>query len=90
MTKTGEGAEGVPESAQQSIGESVGSVSASVQQAAPQDGHGQGWPVCRCGHPMHPTRLETRRGIPMERFECPKHRWWNHFWHPVVWEAPRS
>lgn len=54
------------------------------------DDHGQGWPVCRCGHPMHPSRLETRRGIPMERFECPRHRWWNAWRHPVVWETPRE
>jgi hypothetical protein len=54
------------------------------------DDHGEGWPVCRCGHPMHPSGIEKRRGIPLERFECPKHRWWNVFWHPVVWQDPRE
>ena len=53
------------------------------------DDHGEGWPVCRCGHPTHPSGIEKRRGILMERFECPKHRWWNAFMHPVVWQDPR-
>jgi hypothetical protein len=48
------------------------------------------WPICRCGHPMHPNKIELRRGVRLERFECPRQRWWNRWWHPYVWQPPRS
>ncbi|HEX5868998.1 MAG TPA: hypothetical protein VFY65_01210 [Longimicrobium sp.] len=47
------------------------------------------WPVCRCSHPMHPHRVELRRGVKLERFSCPKRRWWNMWRHPHVWQPPR-
>jgi hypothetical protein len=62
----------------------------AARTAAEGDGHGLGWPVCRCGHPMHPIRREKHQGNPMERFACPRRRWWNFYLHPYVWEAPRD
>ncbi|HEX6368895.1 MAG TPA: hypothetical protein VF006_08180 [Longimicrobium sp.] len=57
----------------------------------PQNKHlGDHWPTCRCGHPMHPSKIETRRGVRLERFECPRQRWWNSFLHPYVWQPPRE
>jgi hypothetical protein len=48
------------------------------------------WPICRCGHPMHPNKIELRRGVRLERYECPRQRWWNSFLHPYVWQPPRE
>jgi hypothetical protein len=45
---------------------------------------------CGCGHPLHPDHLEKRRGVMMERYTCPKRRWWNHLAHPHAWLAPRD
>jgi hypothetical protein len=45
---------------------------------------------CGCAHPMHPDHLEKRRGIMMERYSCPRRRWWNHLAHPHAWMAPRE
>jgi hypothetical protein len=53
------------------------------------DAHDQ-WPVCRCGRPMHPNKIELRRGVRMERFECPAQRWWNRWHHPYAWLPPRE
>jgi hypothetical protein len=47
------------------------------------------WPMCRCSHPMHPHKVELRRGVKMERFTCPRRRWWNQWFHPNAWQAPR-
>lgn len=59
--------------------------------AAPQqvnaDDH---WPICRCGHPMHPHKIELRRGVRLERFKCPRRRLWNQWRHPNVWQPPRQ
>lgn len=51
---------------------------------------GDHWPTCRCGHPMHPNKVELRRGVQLERFECPRQRWWNKWFHPYVWQPPRQ
>jgi hypothetical protein len=59
-------------------------------QAAPTVRADDHWPICRCGHPMHPNRVELRRGVRLERFECPKQRWWNQWFHPYVWQPPRE
>jgi hypothetical protein len=48
------------------------------------------WPICRCGHPMHPNKIELRRGVRLERYECPRQRWWNSWLHPYVWQPPRE
>jgi hypothetical protein len=53
-------------------------------------GHPSGFPVCRCGHPTHPDRLESRRGVMMERYSCPRRRWWNPWLHPNLWLTPRD
>jgi len=45
---------------------------------------------CRCAHPMHPDHLEKRRGVMMERYSCPRERWWNTILHPHAWMAPRE
>jgi hypothetical protein len=58
--------------------------------AAPQHVHADDhWPVCRCSHPMHPHKVELRRGVPLERYKCPRRRWWNQWRHPNVWQPPR-
>ncbi|HEX2208200.1 MAG TPA: hypothetical protein VHG93_11000 [Longimicrobium sp.] len=68
----------------------AGSAAPAAAAVAPQhrsaDDH---WPICRCTHPMHPHRVELRRGVKMERFACPRRRWWNQWWHPYVWQPPR-
>jgi hypothetical protein len=57
---------------------------------APQHVHADDhWPICRCGHPMHPNKIELRRGVRLERYECPRQRWWNKWWHPYIWQPPR-
>ncbi len=48
------------------------------------------WPICRCTHPMHPHKLEMRRGVQLERYRCPHRRRWNKFSHPDVWQPPRE
>ena len=53
------------------------------------DAHDQ-WPICRCGAPMHPNKVELRRGVRLERFECPRQRWWNAWLHPYAWLPPRT
>jgi hypothetical protein len=45
---------------------------------------------CGCGHPMHPDHLEERRGVMLERYTCPRRRWWNAWHHPHAWMAPRE
>ena len=45
---------------------------------------------CGCGHPMHPDHLEKRRGVMLERYSCPRRRWWNHLAHPHAWMEPRD
>jgi hypothetical protein len=45
---------------------------------------------CGCTHPMHPDHVEKRRGVMMERYSCPKRRWWNAWHHPHAWMAPRE
>jgi hypothetical protein len=45
---------------------------------------------CRCGHPLHPVRLEKHRGMMLERYSCPQRRWWNHLLHPNAWVTPRD
>lgn len=56
----------------------------------PAAGHPSGFPMCRCGHPTHPHRLERRRGVMMERYVCPRQRWWNNWWHTDHWLPPRD
>ncbi|HYJ79625.1 MAG TPA: hypothetical protein VEW03_08505 [Longimicrobiaceae bacterium] len=51
---------------------------------------GLGWPVCRCGTPMHPHKVHQSAGGPLERYACPKRRWWNCFLHPYAWLDPRG
>ena len=63
-------------------------VTAPARPAADPDD--EPWPVCRCGHPTHPHKLERRRGVMMERFVCPRRRWWNTWFHPAYWRAPRD
>ena len=45
---------------------------------------------CRCGTPMHPDHVETHNRQRMERYSCPKRRWWNGMWHPHAWMEPRE
>jgi len=45
---------------------------------------------CRCGHPLHPDHIEMHRGMKLERYSCPKRRWWNAYWHPHAWMEPRE
>ena len=45
---------------------------------------------CNCTHPLHPDHLEKRRGVMMERYTCPRRRWWNAWHHPHAWMAPRE
>ena len=45
---------------------------------------------CRCGHPMHPDHLEEHHGMMLERYACPRRRWWNALWHPRAWLEPRE
>ncbi|HKP76173.1 MAG TPA: hypothetical protein VJT67_11565 [Longimicrobiaceae bacterium] len=45
---------------------------------------------CRCGHPLHPDHIEMHRGMKLERYSCPKLRWWNGHWHPHAWMEPRQ
>ncbi|HSU14912.1 hypothetical protein [Longimicrobium sp.] len=47
-------------------------------------------PHCHCGHPMHPEHVEKRRGLMLERYCCPRRRWWNFMLHPHVWMQPRD
>lgn len=69
---------------------SDGVVAAPVQPGpAVKDVHDH-WPLCRCGHPMHPHRVELRRGVRMERFKCPRRRWWNPWFHPNAWQPARE
>lgn len=61
-----------------------------VSAAAPPQVHADDhWPICRCTHPMHPHKVELRRGVKLERFKCPRRRWWNGLKHPDVWQPPR-
>ena len=60
---------------------------ASLPKTVNADDH---WPICRCGHPMHPNKIELRRGVQLERFECPRQRWWNMLLHPYAWLPPRT
>jgi len=39
---------------------------------------------------MHPNKIEVRRGVQLERFECPRQRWWNMLLHPYAWLPPRT
>jgi hypothetical protein len=47
-------------------------------------------PHCRCGTPMHPDHLEQHRGKLLERYSCPRRRWWNFMLHPHSWMEPRE
>ncbi|HET7459833.1 MAG TPA: hypothetical protein VFJ82_01245 [Longimicrobium sp.] len=47
-------------------------------------------PHCRCGTPLHPDHVEMHRGKLLERYSCPRRRWWNHLWHPHAWMEPRE
>ena len=47
-------------------------------------------PQCRCGHPMHPDHVEKHRGQLMERYSCPRRRWWNAWRHRHAWMEPRD
>jgi hypothetical protein len=71
-------------------GQPGGNVVAAESVAPPQAKADDHWPICRCTHPMHPARLEKRRGVLLERFKCPRRRWWNMWHHPYVWQPPRE
>lgn len=45
---------------------------------------------CRCGTPMHPDHVEMHHGKRLERYSCPRRRWWNAMWHPHAWMEPRE
>jgi hypothetical protein len=47
-------------------------------------------PHCRCGTPLHPEHLEKHRGVMLERYDCPNHRWWNSMFHTQTWMEPRD
>jgi hypothetical protein len=72
-------------------GPTIGAVPAGpAAPVAPQHVHADDhWPICRCGHPMHPNKIELRRGVRLERYECPRQRWWNKWFHPYIWQPPR-
>jgi hypothetical protein len=46
--------------------------------------------VCSCATPLHPDHLEKRRGVMVERYTCPRRRWWNAWMHPHAWMEPRE
>jgi hypothetical protein len=50
----------------------------------------EGWPVCACSTPMHPDRVDHKGGMALERYGCPRRRWWNAWWHPHAWLQPRA
>lgn len=56
----------------------------------PQHKSDDHWPICRCGHPTHPQKVEERHGRQLERFACPLRRWWNGWRHPFIWQPPRE
>lgn len=58
--------------------------------ANPRTGGAADMLYCRCGHPMHPDHLEHRHGMLLERYACPRRRWWNALWHPRAWLEPRD
>ncbi|HEV7588839.1 MAG TPA: hypothetical protein VGO40_12055 [Longimicrobium sp.] len=64
-----------------------GATSAAQPRPQPADHH---LVYCGCTHPMHPEHVEKRRGVMMERYSCPKRRWWNAWHHPHTWMAPRD
>ena len=45
---------------------------------------------CACGTPLHPDHVEKHRGLMLERYSCPRRRWWNATWHPHTWMEPRE
>ncbi|MBV9109341.1 MAG: hypothetical protein JO306_08040 [Gemmatimonadetes bacterium] len=47
-------------------------------------------PHCACGTPQHPDHVEKRHGITLERYDCPRRRWWNAWQHPHSWMPPRD
>ena len=77
----------IPNDGPNVAGSAAGPAAPVAQQTVKADDH---WPICRCGHPMHPNRIELRRGVRLERFECPRQRWWNGWLHPYVWQPPRE
>jgi hypothetical protein len=47
-------------------------------------------PHCRCGTPMHPEHVEKHGGKTLERYCCPRRRWWNGMLHPHSYMEPRE
>ena len=78
----------------QSVGDSGGAAapSAAAVAAAAAAAHRatEDTPHCKCGHPLHPDRPMKHRGVMMERYSCPRRRWWNGWWHPRAWMAARE
>lgn len=74
---------------------SQGATAAAAPAAAAARGGGlrpaaPGTPHCNCGTPMHPDHIEMHRGTLLERYACPRRRWWNFPMHPHSWMTPRD